>query len=94
MGGAILILLLIPFTNTSEIRNTNFRPIFKICFWIFIADFIVLTWVGQKPVRNNFILLGQIATLYYFAFFLFLIPVIGKIETILATWKFNKNKVF
>jgi ubiquinol-cytochrome c reductase cytochrome b subunit len=43
MIGAILILLFIPFTNTSEIRNTTFRPIFKICFWIFITDFILLT---------------------------------------------------
>jgi ubiquinol-cytochrome c reductase cytochrome b subunit len=38
-------------------------------------------WVGQKPVRDNFILLGQIATCYYFTFFLILIPVIGKIES-------------
>lgn len=81
MVGAILILLAIPFTNTSELRNTTYRPIFKICFWLFVADFIILTWVGQKPVRDNFILLGQLATFYYFLFFLFLIPIIGKIES-------------
>lgn len=80
MIGAILVLLFIPFTNTSEIRNTTFRPIFKVCFWVFIADFILLTWIGQKPVRNNYIVLGQIATLYYFIFFLFIIPLIGTIE--------------
>ena len=84
MIGAILILLFIPFTNTSEIRSTTFRPIFRICFWIFIADFILLTWIGQKPVRNNYIVLGQIATLYYFVFFLFIIPSIGIIEC--ARW--------
>lgn len=87
MGGAILVLLLIPFINTSEIRNTSFRPIFKVCFWIFIADFVILTWVGQKPVRDNFIFLGQIATLYYFTFFLVLIPLIGKIESALVHYK-------
>lgn len=87
MGGAILVLLAIPFINTSDIRNTTFRPIFKFCFWLFLADFIILTWVGQKPVRNSFILLGQIATLYYFVFFLFLIPIVGIIESKLVHYK-------
>ena len=86
MIGAILVLLLIPFSNTSDIRNTTYRPIFKIFFWLFIVDFIILTWVGQKPVRDTFILVGQIATLYYFAFFIILIPVIGKIESFLISY--------
>lgn len=80
MISAILILLLIPYINTSDIRNSTYRLIFKFCFWIFIADFLILTWVGQKPVRNSFILLGQIATFYYFFFFLIIIPVVGIIE--------------
>jgi ubiquinol-cytochrome c reductase cytochrome b subunit len=49
MVGAILVLLIVPFINTSDVRNTTYRPIFKICFWLlFIADFIILTWVGQN----------------------------------------------
>jgi ubiquinol-cytochrome c reductase cytochrome b subunit len=87
MGGAILVLLLIPFTNTSYVRNTTYRPIFKFCFWLFIADYIILTWIGQKPVRNAFIFVGQIATVYYFFFFLVLIPIVGKIETALVHYK-------
>ena len=87
MGGAILILLAIPFINTSYIRNTTFRPLFKIFFWMFIVDFIVLTWVGQKPVKDVFILVGQVATVYYFMFFLIIIPVVGKVETMLAHYK-------
>ncbi len=95
MGGAILVLLLIPFINTSEVRNTSFRPIFKVCFWIFIADFVILTWVGQKPVRDNFIFLGQIATWYYFIFFLILIPIIGKVESALIHYKDgNSNFIY
>jgi ubiquinol-cytochrome c reductase cytochrome b subunit len=87
MGAAILILLVIPFTNTSFVRNTTFRPVFKIFFWLFIADYLILTWIGQMPVRNAYIFIGQVATVYYFAFFTVIIPVIGKLETILATWK-------
>ena len=87
MGGAILVLFLIPFIDNSYIRNTTYRPIFKICFWIFIADFIILTWIGQKPVKDTYILVGQIATVYYFAFFLILIPIVGKIESTLVNYK-------
>ena len=86
MVGAILVLLIIPFINTSELRNTTHRPIFKICFWLFLSNFIILIWVGQKPVRDNFILLGQFATFYYFTFFLLLIPIIGKIESKLVNF--------
>ena len=87
MGAAIAVLLLIPFTNTSWVRNTTYRPIFKIFFWLFIADFLILTWIGQKPVRDAFIETGQYATVYYFLFFLVLLPVSGKIETFLALHK-------
>jgi ubiquinol-cytochrome c reductase cytochrome b subunit len=84
MFGSLLILLLIPFTNTSEIRSTSFRPIFKFFYWILVADFLILGWVGQKPVTDEYILTGQIATVYYFLFFLFLIPAIGFVEKVLV----------
>jgi ubiquinol-cytochrome c reductase cytochrome b subunit len=91
MGGAILVLLVIPFINKSDIRNTTYRPIFKFCFWLFIADFILLIWVGQKPVTDSYILLGQICTLYYFAFFLVIIPLVGLIEFKLVHYSSEKN---
>jgi quinol-cytochrome oxidoreductase complex cytochrome b subunit len=87
MGGAIGVLFIIPFIYYSEVRNTTYRPLFKICFWIFVADFILLTWVGQKPVRDTFIYAGQVLTVYYFVFFLILINVIGKIESALVHYK-------
>lgn len=86
MVSAILILVVIPFSNTSYIRNTTYRPIFAFFFWLFISDCVILVWVGQMPIRAAFALTGKIATLYYFVFFLFVIPIVGKIETILATW--------
>ena len=87
MGGSLIVLFIIPFTNTSIVRSTNYRPIFKICYWLLVADFIVLTWVGQKPVKDVYIIIGQLATLYYFLFFIVLVPVVGLIETRLAHYK-------
>jgi ubiquinol-cytochrome c reductase cytochrome b subunit len=81
MFGSLIVLFFIPFTNTSLIRSTNYRPIFKIFYWLFVADFIILMWAGQKPVENIYVWIGTIATIYYFVFFIFLIPIIGLIET-------------
>ena len=87
MGGALLILFVIPFTNTSEIRSTTFRPIFKIFYWLLVADFLILGWIGQKPVKDIYVFVGQVATVYYFLFFIFLIPLIGIIESKLVHFK-------
>ena len=89
MGGALVVLFLIPFTNTSEVRSTTFRPIFKIFYWLIVADFLVLGWVGQKPVKDVYVLVGQVATVFYFLFFVVLIPAIGILETKLAHTKSN-----
>ena len=87
MFSALLVLFLVPFTHMSNIRSTTYRPIFKICYWLFISDFLILIWVGQKPVEKAYIYIGQVATFYYFLFFIFLIPVCGIIETKLAHHK-------
>jgi quinol-cytochrome oxidoreductase complex cytochrome b subunit len=89
MFGSLLILLLIPFINTSEVRSTTFRPIFKVFYWLLVADFLILGWVGQKPVKDAYIIVGQIATVFYFTFFLILIPLIGNIESKLVRYNFK-----
>ena len=89
MLGALIVWLFIPFINTSEIRSTTFRPIFKIFYWLLVADFLILGWVGQKPVKDTYILVGQIATAFYFLFFVILIPLIGNIEYKLVRYKNN-----
>ena len=92
MFASILVLFLLPFLNTSAIRNTTYRPIFKICFWFFIADFVVLAWVGQKPVKDELVETGRFATAGYFFFFLVLLPLSGKLETYLVRYKTEDGK--
>jgi ubiquinol-cytochrome c reductase cytochrome b subunit len=82
---------LIPFTNTSEIRSTTFRPIFKIFYWLIVADFLLLGWIGQKPVKDVYVIVGQFATIFYFLFFVILIPFIGVVEIILVNYIFKKK---
>ena len=86
MIGAILILLALPLINTSKIRSSKFRPIFSIAYWFLVSDFLILGWIGQKPVESPYIEIGMAATLFYFLFFLFLLPIIGLIENHLISY--------
>jgi len=86
MGGALVVLFLIPFINTSEIRSTTFRPVFKVFYWLLVADFLLLGWIGEQPVKDIYVIVGQVATIFYFLFFIILIPVIGLFEALVIWW--------
>jgi ubiquinol-cytochrome c reductase cytochrome b subunit len=83
MGGAIVILLALPIINTSKIRSSKFRPIFRFLYWFWVADFLILGWIGQKPVESPYVEVGVCATIFYFVFLLIIIPVVGLIEEFL-----------
>jgi len=80
MVSAILTLLLLPLINTSKVRSSKFRPFYNIAYWFLVSDFLILGWIGQKPVESPFIEIGMGATFFYFFFLIVLIPVIGIIE--------------
>jgi len=80
MVSAILTLLLLPIINTSKVRSSKFRPFYNIAYWFLVSDFLILGWIGQKPVESPFIEIGMGATFFYFFFLIVLIPVIGIIE--------------
>lgn len=80
MFGAIAVLFALPWLDKSRVRSATFRPIYKQLFWIFVLDCIVLTYVGGKPAEEPFILIGRIATIYYFVHILILLPLVGLFE--------------
>ena len=84
---SIFIWLVLPFVHTSKIKGLTFRPLGKTFYWIFMANFVFLTWIGSKPVEDPFITLGQISSIFYFSYFIFFIPIIGLLENKLL---FNK----
>jgi len=87
MIGSILILLALPLLNTSEIRSTKYRPLFGFFYWFLTLDFLILGWIGQKPVETPYIEVGMVATAFYFIFFIFLIPFLGLLEKYLLKVK-------
>jgi quinol-cytochrome oxidoreductase complex cytochrome b subunit len=77
---AVLILLVLPVVNTSDIRSTLYRPLHQKFFWLLVADYILLGYLGQQVPESPFIEIGQIASIYYFAYFLIIIPALGRLE--------------
>lgn len=83
MFSALLILLILPITDRSVIRGNTFKVISKFFFFLFLFNFIMLGNLGQVHVEVPFIELGQYATVFYFLYFLVIVPVISTIENIL-----------
>ena len=80
MFAAIAVLFVLPWLDTSKVRSTKFRPIYRWFFLLLVVTCIVLGYVGAKPAEGWYVVVGQIATVYYFAHFLVVLPVLGKIE--------------
>ncbi len=87
---SILILLALPFITRSEIRSSSFRLLHKIFFWIFFFDCLVLGWIGGKSIETPFYEIGQLATGFYFAYFLIILPGCNMLENIF--WKKYSQK--
>jgi ubiquinol-cytochrome c reductase cytochrome b subunit len=83
MFGSLLILLLLPLLDLSRIRGSQFRPAMKIALWAFYINFLILMFIGAQHPEPPFILVGQVSTFFYFAWFLVVVPGIGIIENTL-----------
>ena len=80
MFGSILVMLLAPWLDTSSVRSGRYRPMFKWWFALLVVDFIVLMWCGAQPAEGIYGTIALIATTYWFAYFLVLLPLLGVIE--------------
>ena len=78
--GSIAILFFVPWLDTSRVRSTSYRPIYKWFFWAFVLTCIALGYLGSQPPEGIYLVFGRILTTYYFLFFLVVMPVVGWIE--------------
>jgi len=70
LAAALLILFTLPITKLNKKRGLSFYPINQLLFWVLVSSWLILTWIGGRPVEDPFILIGQTFTIIYFAFYL------------------------
>ena len=80
MFGSIFMLFILPWLDTSPVRSARFRPIYKWVFWLLVIDVFVLGYVGAHRPEGLYVVMGRVATLYYFFHFLILFPLLGIFE--------------
>ena len=96
MFSAILAIMLLPVTDLGRSKGLQFRPLSKFAFWVFVVNFLILMKLGACHVETPFIELGQLSTVLYFGYFLFIVPAISLIENTLMDLSlvdFNKRLV-
>jgi len=80
MFGSIGVMAAAPWLDTSSVRSGRYRPMFKWWFALLVVDFFVLMWVGAMPTEEPYATISLIASAYWFAYFLVILPLLGVIE--------------
>jgi len=78
--GSIGILALLPWLDTSRVRSARYRPLYKQFFWLFVLTCILLGWLGSKPPEGGYVVMSRILTIWYFAHFFIVLPLLGRYE--------------
>ncbi|MEM8914549.1 MAG: cytochrome b/b6 [Pseudomonadota bacterium] len=81
MFGAIAVLFIIPWLDRSRVRSCKFRPIYRMFLFLFMITVLVLGYCGAMPAEEPYVTLSRVATAYYFAHFLIVMPLVGGFET-------------
>jgi ubiquinol-cytochrome c reductase cytochrome b/c1 subunit len=81
MFASVLILAFVPWLDTSRVRSSKYRPIYKWFFWLFAISCLALGYLGAKPAEGTYVFWARIFTAYYFLHFLVVMPILGVLET-------------
>ena len=80
MFSSILLLMFVPWLDTSRVRSAKYRPIYKWFFWMFVISVIALGYLGSKPPEPPYVGWARFFTAYYFLHLLVILPIVGVIE--------------
>jgi len=81
MFGAIMVLFVLPWLDTSKVRSMRYRPFARQLFIVFVIVCMGLGWLGGQPAEGVYVWWARGLTAYYFGFFLIILPLLGLIET-------------
>ena len=80
MFGSIVVLFFLPWLDTMKVKSARYRPLYKIFFLLFVISCLLLGYLGAKPPEGIYLFLSRVSTIYYFAFFLVVMPILSRIE--------------
>jgi len=80
MFGSIAVLFILPWLDRSPVKSGRFRPVFRLFFILLAVDAVLLGVVGAKPAEGTWLLVGRLATAWYFIHFLIILPLLGVFE--------------
>src|ERR1700686_4387407 len=80
LGASIVILAFLPWLDTSPVRSARYRPLYRQFFWVFVVVCIGLGYLGSNPPEGWYVIFARLFTVYYFAYFLIILPVLGFVE--------------
>ncbi len=80
MFGAVLILAALPWLDACKVKSASYRPLFRLFFWIFVVDAVLLGYIGSQPPEGGYVIAGRILTAYYFFHFLVILPLLSRFE--------------
>ncbi len=80
MFGAIAVLFVVPWLDTSKVRSANYRPLYRQFFWVLVVACVLLGYAGSQPAEGVWLIIARVASIYYFAHFLIILPLLGKLE--------------
>lgn len=81
MFASLIVLFFVPWLDNSKVRSGTFRPLFQPFYWLFVLNFLALTYLGAQSAEGIYVILTKICTAYYFVYFLVILPVLARIET-------------
>ena len=80
MFGSIMVLFFLPWLDTMKVRSARYRPFYKMFFFIFVLDCLLLGYLGAQVPEGIYLLLSRVSTFYYFAFFILIMPALSRLE--------------
>jgi ubiquinol-cytochrome c reductase cytochrome b/c1 subunit len=80
MFASVLIIAFLPWLDTSKVKSAAYRPLYRIFFWLFVACAVLLGYMGSQPPEGAYVIAARFLTVYYFLFFLVILPLLGRFE--------------
>ncbi|AQS86872.1 ubiquinol-cytochrome c reductase cytochrome b subunit [Neoasaia chiangmaiensis NBRC 101099] len=79
-SGSVLLLFFTPWLDRSPIRSARHRPRMRWALRGAFLAFILLGLAGSRPLTEGWLWISRAATIYWYAYFLLVLPLLPRIE--------------